>query len=70
MVASDHGHVDGGGHGGRSSVETTVYFIARGPVGSGQISGTTNLDFAPTALAHLLGSVDPAWGLDGRSSLP
>jgi hypothetical protein len=68
MIASDHGHKDGGGHGGSSTKETTVYYLASGPStekGS-KIDGGANTLYAPTALQHILGYVDPAWDLDGE----
>lgn len=68
LVGSDHGHRDGGGHGGSSIKETTVYYLASGPSTEkgAKIDGGANTRYAPTALQHILGYVDPAWELDGE----
>ena len=69
LVATDHGHVDEGGHGGDSGVERTVFILAVGPtVEPGRIPGAPNIvDVAVTALTHLGVTIDPGWQLDGRA---
>lgn len=68
LVGSDHGHKDGGGHGGSSAQETTVYYLASGQSteANKKIERGDNTRYAPTALQHILGYVDPAWDLDGE----
>ncbi|MFU8773814.1 MAG: alkaline phosphatase family protein [Anaerolineales bacterium] len=60
LVASDHGHIDRGGHGGHDAVTLIEPFLL---VGAGVIPGVYNdvymVDVAPT-LAALLGSNLPA----------
>ncbi|GGV33447.1 hypothetical protein GCM10010245_53990 [Streptomyces spectabilis] len=68
MVTADHGHTDGGGHGGSSWPERQTFLIA---AGEGLTAGSVRYDVrmpdvAVSALAHLGVAVDPAWGLDGR----
>jgi arylsulfatase A-like enzyme len=52
IVVTDHGHQDGGGHGGRSKWERTAWLAACGP---GIAAGTQacHIDVAPTVLAAL-----------------
>jgi predicted AlkP superfamily pyrophosphatase or phosphodiesterase len=70
LVSTDHGHRDGGGHGGDSPAERTVFYLASGPsVTQGTLPRDVNIvDVAVTALAHLGIAIDPAWHLDGRVS--
>jgi len=67
LLGTDHGRTDGGGHGGTTADEQWVYFLASG-TGSAQgtsISGAENVDFAATAITHMLGAVPPGANLDG-----
>ena len=67
MISSDHGHKDGGGHGGNSNHELSVYMVMGGPSVLFSINGATdNTYFAPTAMAHVLGYLDSEWNLDGQ----
>jgi len=68
LITTDHGHVDEGGHGGTSAEERTVFVIAArlGEDLGGRSLGEARLvDVAPTALAELGVTPDPAWDLDG-----
>jgi predicted AlkP superfamily pyrophosphatase or phosphodiesterase len=68
LVTTDHGHVDEGGHGGRSDEERTVFVIANrlGEDLAGRSLREPRLvDVGPTALAVLGVTIDPAWDLDG-----
>ncbi len=69
LVATDHGHLDEGGHGGDSEMERTVFILACGPtVEPGRIATPTEIiDVAVTALTHLGVTIDPGWQLDGRA---
>ena len=67
MISSDHGHKDGGGHGGSSNHELSVYMVMGGPSVLTSINAETdNTYFAPTAMAHVLGYLDSEWNLDGK----
>ena len=69
LVGTDHGRTDAGGHGGTSPDEKWVFFIASG-TGSDQgttLTNCTNVDFAATAITHMLGSVPAGWNLDGQA---
>ena len=67
MISSDHGHKDGGGHGGNSNHEMSVYMVMSGPNVLFSINGATdNTYFAPTAMTHVLGYFDSEWNLDGQ----
>ena len=74
---TDHGHVDGGGHGGQSEVERTSWVVAGGSALAGVagvvadgVDGDVHVvDLAPTVLGHLGVAVEDAWGVDGRSFL-
>lgn len=68
LVSTDHGRTPRGGHGGESPEERTIFILAAGPAAApGEIpGGAAIVDVAVTALTHVLGSVDPAWGLDGK----
>ncbi len=69
LMCTDHGRTDGGGHGGESEKERTIFFLASGP---SAVRGSPDLapnivDVAVTALTHLGLEIDPAWNLDGRA---
>ncbi|MFE3072294.1 alkaline phosphatase family protein [Streptomyces sp. NPDC059247] len=68
IVATDHGHTDGGGHGGSSVEERRTFVLARGPgIAAGARPADTRLVDVAATVFHQLGIVpDPAWGLDGR----
>jgi len=67
MISSDHGHKDGGGHGGNSNHELSVYMVMGGPNVLFSINGATdNTYFAPPAMTHVLGYLDSEWNLDGQ----
>ncbi|QKW06712.1 alkaline phosphatase family protein [Streptomyces sp. NA04227] len=68
MITADHGHTDGGGHGGSSWAERQTFLIASGgTLAAGSVRHDVKMpDVAATALAHLGVPIDPAWGLDGR----
>ena len=68
LVATDHGRTEGGGHGGETPEETTIFYMASGPsaqVGSSPDSPAV-VDLATTAFAHLGVPLGPDWDLDGR----
>lgn len=48
VVVTDHGHVDGGGHGGESELERTAWIAAAGP-GIGAVSALCHGDVAAQA---------------------
>lgn len=64
IVVTDHGHRDGGGHGGRTQWERTAWLAARGP---GIAAGTQacHIDVAPTVLAALGLPIHPEDGFPG-----
>jgi predicted AlkP superfamily pyrophosphatase or phosphodiesterase len=68
LVTTDHGRTEGGGHGGTSPEETTVFYLASGP--SAQVGtpaeSPASVDLVATAFAHLGVEVDPTWELDGQ----
>ena len=68
LSSTDHGRLEGGGHGGDSEIEKTIYFLASGPsVDRAWTGGTPEIvDVAVTALAHLGIEIDPRWSLDGK----
>ncbi|MDF2709432.1 MAG: hypothetical protein K0R62_5084 [Nonomuraea muscovyensis] len=69
LVTTDHGHVDGGGHGGVSDAERTVFVVAGRlgeDLGGVSLGAPRPVDVAPTALAALGIDPDPAWDLDGE----
>ncbi|MFJ4906747.1 alkaline phosphatase family protein [Streptomyces sp. NPDC093249] len=68
LVATDHGHTDGGGHGGSSVEERRTFVLARGPgIAAGARPVDTRLVDVAATVFHQLGIVpDPAWGLDGK----
>ncbi|MFI6595282.1 alkaline phosphatase family protein [Nonomuraea sp. NPDC050536] len=68
IVTTDHGHVDGGGHGGDSAEERGVFMIAarlEEDLGGIRLDGPRLVDVGPTALAQLGIATDPGWDLDG-----
>lgn len=68
IVTTDHGHVDGGGHGGDSAEERGVFVIAarlEEDLGGIRLDGPRLVDVGPTALAQLGIATDPGWDLDG-----
>lgn len=68
IVATDHGHVDSGGHGGSSIEERRTFVLAQGPgISAGARPADTRLvDVAATVFKQLGITPDPAWGLDGK----
>ncbi|AKU19016.1 hypothetical protein VV02_16715 [Luteipulveratus mongoliensis] len=67
VVTTDHGHRDGGGHGGDSDAERTAWIAASGPgVPSTPPRSLEQVDIHAHALSVF--GVDPApdWQLDGR----
>lgn len=66
LVVTDHGHVDAGGHGGRSAQERTAWLIAAGP-GIGAAPATVrHVDVAAQVFTALGRDADRHWTLDGR----
>jgi hypothetical protein len=68
LVGTDHGRTDAGSHGGTSPDEKWTFYIASG-TGSEQgstVTGASSVTHAASALKHMLGSIDPLWGLDGQ----
>lgn len=67
VVATDHGHVDAGGHGGDSVEERVAWIAASGPTVPGE--APERLEQADVA-AHVLSTLDipiePGWELAGR----
>ncbi|GHH24164.1 alkaline phosphatase family protein [Streptomyces lanatus] len=68
IVATDHGHLDVGGHGGSAIEERRTFILATGPgIAAGARPIDTRLvDVVPTVFKQLGVPVDPAWGLDGK----
>lgn len=66
LVVTDHGHLDGGGHGGRSTWERTAWLTICGP---GVVAGAQacHVDVAPTVLSALGLPIHPEDGFSGRS---
>lgn len=69
LVTTDHGHLDGGGHGGGTRAEREVFVILAEPGGhGGTLLDTPRLiDIAPTVLDRLGIPLDPAQGLPGHA---
>ncbi|MFF4569320.1 HAD-IA family hydrolase [Streptomyces sp. NPDC001410] len=66
LVVTDHGHVDAGGHGGRSAEERTAWLAAAGP-GIGQAPPRVrHADVAAQVFAALGRHPDRHWTLDGH----
>jgi arylsulfatase A-like enzyme len=53
IVVTDHGHRDGGGHGGRSVLERTAWIAAAGAAIPAGVKAADHTDVAPTVLAAL-----------------
>ncbi|TVL89212.1 alkaline phosphatase family protein [Streptomyces sp. SAJ15] len=68
IVATDHGHLDAGGHGGSGIAERRTFVLAQGPgIPAGARPADTRLVDVAATVFHQLGvPVDPAWGLDGK----
>ncbi|MFF8836567.1 alkaline phosphatase family protein [Streptomyces sp. NPDC015130] len=68
IVTTDHGHTDGGGHGGSSIEERRTFVLAQGPgIAAGARPIDTRLVDVAATVFHQLGIVpDPSWGLDGK----
>ncbi|NGN63322.1 sulfatase-like hydrolase/transferase [Streptomyces sp. A7024] len=69
IVTTDHGHLDGGGHGGGSTEERSVFVLARGPgIPAGATpDGIEQVDVAATVFHQLGIEPEAGWGLDGKS---
>ncbi|WP_406357771.1 alkaline phosphatase family protein [Streptomyces sp. NBC_00658] len=67
LVVTDHGHVDAGGHGGRSLEERTAWLIANGSGITSAPPQVRHVDVAAQVFASLGCSADRHWTLDGRS---
>ncbi|WP_129662816.1 alkaline phosphatase family protein [Phytoactinopolyspora endophytica] len=71
LAATDHGHLDEGGHGGGEPEVRDIWTLAVGgdirpaPVGG---AGMAMVDIVPTALRHLGVEIDPSWELDGAAA--
>ncbi|WP_443043277.1 alkaline phosphatase family protein [Streptomyces sp. HM190] len=68
LVTTDHGHRDGGGHGGDSHAEREVFVVLAEPgmPGGTRLDEPRLVDIAPTALDRLGIPVAPEWNLAGR----
>ncbi|GAA2243469.1 MULTISPECIES: alkaline phosphatase family protein [Kitasatospora] len=68
IVVTDHGHVDQGGHGGRSELERTAWIAAQGPgiIPGAPLGSLHHTDVAAHVYAALEIVPDPHWTLDGR----
>ncbi|WP_369229890.1 HAD-IA family hydrolase [Streptomyces sp. R21] len=66
LVVTDHGHVDAGGHGGRSSHERTAWLIAAGPGVGAAPPEVRHVDVAAQVFASLGQLPDRHWTFDGR----
>lgn len=70
IVVTDHGHVDEGGHGGRSTLERTAWIAACGPdlaPGVAPECELRHVDVAAHAFAALGIEPDRHWTLDGKA---
>jgi predicted AlkP superfamily pyrophosphatase or phosphodiesterase len=69
IVVTDHGHVDEGGHGGRSTLERTAWIAACGPDLAPGVTPQRTLQHADVA-AHVFTALglepDRHWTLEGR----
>ncbi|MFE6334636.1 HAD-IA family hydrolase [Streptomyces sp. NPDC057798] len=65
LVVTDHGHVDAGGHGGRTAVERTAWLAAAGPGIGTPTRALRHADVAAQAFAALGRHPDRHWTLDG-----
>ncbi|MFJ3225065.1 HAD-IA family hydrolase [Streptomyces sp. NPDC086783] len=66
LVVTDHGHVDAGGHGGRSPEERTAWLAAAGPGISAPARTVRHSDVAAQVFASVGRLADRHWTLDGR----
>ncbi|MEV0174677.1 HAD-IA family hydrolase [Streptomyces sp. NPDC050803] len=66
LVVTDHGHVDAGGHGGRTSEERTAWLAAAGPGIGAPARAVRHVDVAAQVFASLGRHPDRHWTLDGR----
>ncbi|MER5349926.1 alkaline phosphatase family protein [Kitasatospora sp. NPDC002551] len=68
IVVTDHGHVDTGGHGGRTPEERTAWVACAGPgIPAAPPAGEIrHPDVAAQVYAALGRPIDPHWTLDGR----
>lgn len=73
ILTTDHGHLDGGGHGGGSWQERQTYvvagFLGEAPTATTWADQAENIDIAPTAWAHLGVEPDRRWPCHGHSLL-
>lgn len=67
LAVTDHGHVDSGGHGGRSPQERTAWLIAAGPGVGAAPERVRHVDVAAQVFASLGRDADRHWTLDGRA---
>ncbi|MCZ0985127.1 HAD-IA family hydrolase [Streptomyces diastatochromogenes] len=65
LVVTDHGHVDAGGHGGRSAEERTAWLAAAGP-GIGKAPRGSGNPMSPRRSRRRGPPPDRHWTLDGR----
>ncbi|WP_329342617.1 HAD-IA family hydrolase [Streptomyces sp. NBC_00663] len=65
LVVTDHGHVDAGGHGGRTPEERTAWLAAAGPGIGAAPPVLRHVDVAAQAFAALGRHPDRHWTLDG-----
>lgn len=65
LVVTDHGHVDAGGHGGRTTEERTAWLAAAGPGIGAPIRTLRHADVAAQVFAALGRHPDRHWTLDG-----
>ncbi|HTJ66032.1 MAG TPA: alkaline phosphatase family protein [Actinospica sp.] len=69
IVVTDHGHVEEGGHGGRSTLERTAWIAACGPdlaPGVAPERELRHVDVAAQVFAGLGVEIDRHWTLDGK----
>lgn len=66
LVVTDHGHVDAGGHGGRSAEERTAWLAAAGPGIGKAPPRIRQADVAAQVFAAVGRHPDRHWTLDGR----
>ncbi|MFG2504690.1 alkaline phosphatase family protein [Streptomyces rubiginosohelvolus] len=68
FVVTDHGHADGGGHGGNGWAERQTLILAEGPgIAAGLRPIDTRLvDVVPTVFKQLGLTVSDGWNLDGK----
>ncbi|MFI9270910.1 alkaline phosphatase family protein [Kitasatospora sp. NPDC052896] len=72
IVVTDHGHLDQGGHGGRSVLERTAWIAACGPglPAGARVEPLHHTDVAAHVYAALEIVPDPHWTLEGRPFTP